>query len=33
MTLQAVIGVVGIVVFAIVFIAGLQLVRGLEEEK
>ena len=33
MTLQAVIGVVGIVVFAIVFVAGLQFFRALEEEQ
>jgi hypothetical protein len=32
MTLQGLIGVVGIVIFVIVFIAGLQLIRGFEEE-
>ena len=32
MTTQGLIGVVGIVIFALVFIAGLQLIRGLEED-
>lgn len=32
MSIQAVIGVVGIVVFVIVFIAGMQFVRALDQE-
>ena len=32
MTLQGMIGAFGIVIFVLVFIAGLQFVRGLEEE-